>query len=731
VISAHPIPTLLRLAVLGLLGSGAGWAQVSPLPGRVEELPPFEVLEQTDDENFDATGMGAVEEELRSAPFANDLTAVDYTLEEGLGSELAGELVALGTTSPAAAAAGEERLNLRGFPSPTQRNGFTQMGIPETLNINRTVVIQGPLVPVLGRAAPGGIQDFVTTRPSARDRSRLEASATTQDRQRVTWESTGTLRPKLLWQRNAAEWTRRSGPEEFVREDDLKLGGALTVRHSRAASSLFSVDYRRLDAGVTPGIPEYKTTAGQKVIGPYQPLALFNSNGPNAGVLRQSLVVGAQFEAQLNRAVALRAAVEGWGRAIDQDRFTTSQLALDTGLFEGTREPRHLEQRQQALATHLELTGRFRTAEIEHKLMGYAGVTWGEYDREERALSAAERAKLPLSVRQFDPSVPDYYLPAYDEALYSRVLTDRFEAARYTSLEVSDRLALDRGRTVLTAGLRHDQVDLSVADRRATAAWSQTRDGTGQLSYHLGLNHQLVRNRTLLFGSISTAFDPSTPVDARTGRIQDNETTLGYEGGIKGRLAGGRFDYTASGFLLYNQDIARRNPLYDDPVLDPLQLQPQLVAAGEERFAGLRAELRYQMTPTQLVALRGVHLDAITTKSPALDAEVGRQLTRLPKDTATVLWRATPPKGGPGFSAGAALTYVGPYVANYEDDKHAFLEYPGYGLLSLQGGYTWKLGPRQFFLGLSLRNALDRDLVASNARIGAERELGCTARVTF
>ena len=41
-----------------------------------------------------------------------------------------------------AAAAGEDRLNLRGFPTPTLRNGFIQIGILETLNVGKTVVIQ-------------------------------------------------------------------------------------------------------------------------------------------------------------------------------------------------------------------------------------------------------------------------------------------------------------------------------------------------------------------------------------------------------------------------------------------------------------------------------------------------------------------------------------------------------------------------------------------------------------
>ena len=695
------------------------------------ELPKVEVLEHAADDEYDPTGLGSVEEALRDAPFSNELTAVDFELEQRLGTDLSVELAAINSSSPADVAAGEERLNLRGFPTPVLRNSFIQMGIPETLNINKTIVIQGPLVSVLGRAAPGGIQNFLTTRPSAKDRDLLEVSATTGNRLGVKWESTGALLARRLWQRSAAEWSRKDGPEEFVREDNLTVSGALTVKHSRAASSLFSVDYRRYDGNPTPGLPEYKAAAGQKIIGPYQPLALFNANGPDAGVFRQSLVLGAQFEGQLSRPLALRAAVEGWWREIDQQRFTVSQLALDTGRFEGTREPRHIGQRQQALAAHAELTVRFRTAAIEHKLLGYAGMTWGHYDRAERALSVADRNALPLSVRQFNPASPDYYFPAYTPALYTRLVTDRRETARYSSLEVSDRMAFGRGRTVFTLGLRLDGVDLAVEDRKPGALLPLGGGDTAQLSWHAGVNHQLVRDRVLLFASASTAFDPSTPVDARTGRIQKNETTQGFEAGVKGRVFAKRLEYSASAFLLFNRAISRRNPLFDDPVLDVNQTQPQLVASGEERFAGVRADVSLRFSDRCNVAFRGVHLEAITTKSPALGPEVGHQITRLPGDTATVQLRITPPKGGRPLSWGAGFTYLGSYVANYEDAKHAYLEYPGYGVLALNARYDWKLGPRQLSVLLNLRNALGRDFVGSNARVGADRELGLTARLSY
>lgn len=722
-------PVRLLVATLAF-GLGLGRAQ-NPTPDSPVRLEDLAVVASEADLDFDATGMGSVEAQLSDEPFSNDLLGLrDFALDAD-DVELAGELSAATESSPADRIGGEDRLNLRGFPTPVQRNGFMQVGIPETLNANQTIVIQGPLVPVVGRAAPGGIQNFLTARPRTKAQRRFGTSATTLGVLRASLEATGPLQPKRTWQRLALDVSHRDGPEDFAREEARSASVALTWRHSSKASTQVSLDYRDVTALASPGIPEYRPAGGGKIAGPWRPLALFNANGPDSGVRRRSATVGALFDAQPTTQFAFRAGVEAWRRELAQDRFTTSILSLDTGFFEGVREPRHLEQPQQALAAHLEATARARRWGADHKLLFSASETWGEYRREERALSLADRDALPVSVRAFRPDAPDYDRPAFNPARYSRILADRDESADYRSFEASDRLAWRRGQFVVTAGLRHDEVALTVDDRKPGVLHPRTADRTGQLSYHAGINYQVIRRRLLLFGTTSTAFDPSTPVDARTGHIQENETTRGYETGLKGRALAGRFDYAVSGFLLYNEHIARRNPLYNDPVADAQQTQPQLVAAGAERFSGGRTELRWQAAPTVSLSLKAGYTHALTTASPDLPVEVGRAITRLPALTTTtaVRYRSAAPQGG--FFGGLSWQYLDGFFANYEDVRRAALAYPGYGLVHAQVGRSWRKNGRTFELEAGLRNLFDRDLLASHARVGAGRDLSLSARLIF
>ncbi|MCC6415874.1 MAG: TonB-dependent receptor, partial [Opitutaceae bacterium] len=477
---------LVALALLAAPDPSMAQAVGEPSPTTADpavRLPALEVRENDDESGFDRTGMGTFEEQMRDAPFSNDLVDTDDFSNDADEPENDAELAAIAEPSAAERIAGESRLNLRGFPTPNLRDGFIQIGIPETLNTSQTIVIQGALVPVLGRAAPGGIRNAMTARPRAKTQTRLQTSANDRHHQRLSYEHTGALIDKKLWQRIALSWDHREGPEEFARDDTKQLSAALTWRRSRAVSLMLSLDYRETKAHASPGIPEYREHVGARIKGPYLPLAYFNANGPDAAILRRSTTAGLQFDTAPSANFALRANLEAWQRAIDQDRFTSSQLNLDTGLFSGTREPRHLAQPQEAVSAQVEGTLRFQKLGALHKLLLSANHTLGEYRREERALSPADRDALPSGARHFNPWQPDYSRPAYSPARYSRILIDRLEVGRYTSAEISDRLAFQHGRWVLTAGFRFDQVSQAITDFRPIAARPPTRDRTSQLSH--------------------------------------------------------------------------------------------------------------------------------------------------------------------------------------------------------------------------------------------------------
>ena len=695
-----------------------------------------EVEVRTDDEedDFDITGMGYLEAEMRDPPFSNNLLGGDETSDD-LGAELDDELSQIIVDSPADLVAGSDRLNLRGFPTPRLRNAFVQTGIPEVLSVRRRETIQGPLTSVTGRAAPGGIQNYMTARPPGRTIRRISADVYTTNQIRGSYENggpSGTIGDTRFYHRVALGYDHRRGPQPFAELETTTLSAALTARHSRAHSTMWQIDFSNYEGNPTPGIPGYKATPQGLILGRYLPLADFHAYGPNAGITKRTGSMSVQYEGQPSSNLSLRGVIQGVWREILEDRFTRGDYVLSLGRFAGNREPQRVEQPLDALAIDAMATWRFHAIKADHKFGISVNAIQTDYSRLQRGLTGAERNALPLSARRFDPLDPDYFRPELTDDTYRRITTDRSEDTAYIGTSISERAAFLDGRIVATIGTRLDQVNLKVTDRRANAPLPEVEGQTTELTYHAGGNWIVIPGRILAYANTSTAFEPSTRVDSRTGQIQGNESTGGFEFGFRGEEWERRLRYSLHGFSFTNKNISRRNPLYRDPIADADQTQPALVAAGRESFSGATLEVRLQATEGLQLRGKAAFTDATTEKSPDLPAEVGRALARVPRWTSALSSNYRWTEGVlDGWSAGVSLIHVSDYIDTYEDTRYAQVEYPGYTYTSVALSYRWKKEKATNSLGLRLRNIFNENLLTRIGRVGSEPSASVSFRRTY
>lgn len=724
---AAPVGGPLQSLAPSPLGSAV--AKDSPI-----ELSAFKVDDKNEDPDYDPTGMDGPEIEMGEPPFSNDFLSGEPS-DTALSADLNIELALASGASPADIAAGISRVALRGFPTPKLRNGFTQVGIPEVLNIGSSETIQGPTVSVTGKSAPGGIQNFVTARPRGRRYNRIDTGFSTRGQRRTGFESTGVINPKHAWHRVAFAYTERFGPEKYSFNRSYTVNGAVIWRINRAFSTMFQVDYDERIGNYFPGVPEYRPTATAKVVGPWRPLAGFNAYGPNAGLRKRVASASFQVEGQLGRHYSVRGAIQGFMRELDQDSWTQGQYVLDLRKFGGIREPIHTEQPFRSLASEAEITGRYALAKSDHKVTFSVENAHTNFHRAQSALPTALRTVLlPADVRTFDPAAPNYFRPVFTPATYSRLITDRIDVVDYTSIVLSERLALAKGRLVMSAGVRQDFVTVDVNDRRPGIApiLARVHDKTREFTRHLGGNYILIKGRVLVFANTSTAFEPSTRVDERTGRVQGNETTLGYEGGAKLLFFDRRLTSTIFVYDYRNQNISRRNPLYNDPILDAAQTQPQLVAAGEERFTGTAVEVQATPLPRLTLSARITGTRAVTTRSPDLPEELTRPLSRFPQLSWALSQRYAFGEGKlKGLSVAATTTFISSFVASYENASRQYLEYPGYTLVTLSSGYGWSRGKISHSVGFSVRNAFNRNLLTVLGRTDSGREYNVSYSVSL
>ena len=148
-------------------------------------------------------------------------------------------------------------------------------------------------------------------------------------------------------------------------------------------------------------------------------------------------------------------------------------------------------------------------------------------------------------------------------------------------------------------------------------------------------------------------------------------------------------------------------------------------------LGGVTLAPRHTVSPKAESARRASDEQQSTTASPDLPEEVGRHITRLPSLSLNTGLSRRPAGKSNGCTWSLSWQYISSYVANYADARRAYLAYPGYHLFAGSIGYQWTWTGRRFEIDAGVRNALDRDLLASNARIGAGREYSLATRLMF
>ncbi len=263
----------------------------SPLPEDREEpllLDAFAVSEaDAGSPDYDPTGLGGAEAERYEPPFAGEMLN-DIGFDEVTLADLDAGLDASASADAAALASGSDRVDLRGFPTPLRRNGFTQAGVPEVLGAERSELIVGSLVSPVGRSAPGGIRNVITPRPLGRVSRQFDVAVSTDGQRRASARAIGEVKPEKAWYLASAGVNERRGPQDFSRLTQSNLSAALAFLHTRATSTLWQFDVLDARGNPSPGMPEYRATPGGPILGACRPLADFHTYGPDAGTLRQA-----------------------------------------------------------------------------------------------------------------------------------------------------------------------------------------------------------------------------------------------------------------------------------------------------------------------------------------------------------------------------------------------------------------------------------------------------------
>jgi outer membrane receptor protein involved in Fe transport len=140
---------------------------------------------------------------------------------------------------------------------------------------------------------------------------------------------------------------------------------------------------------------------------------------------------------------------------------------------------------------------------------------------------------------------------------------------------------------------------------------------TSAWTYQLGANYKLT-NTLSLYANKSTAFNPQPQIDSATGLALPNNTSQGYEYGIKAQFLQGRLNFTLDHFLIDEYNLAQTET-------DPVTSQKDTILSGEQQAKGYELDFNLQATNDLLI-----FGDWGNTDAKVLDSDVITFLTDLP-----------------------------------------------------------------------------------------------------
>lgn len=636
---------------------------------------------------------------------------------------------------------------LRGFRPIVMRDGFSRAGPATLANTKQVEAIMGPQSALYGQSSPGGILNYVSKRPSLRNRNRITYSAGSYDYERFEVETTGPLVGKKLYYMVDAAQRHTSSATDFTETDLTSYTVGLLARFSDNTSVSLNWEQQFQSSVEGAGVPtlvvgSLPTVNGNPTgfirkngveVGPYLPLAGFNRLGPyqDSDSLFNSLTM--LVEHRFNTTWSARLNLLYYHRIYDDEGWTSGLQFDQTTQRMWPRTPDKQYQTIDNYSIQGEALAQFSTWGIPHKLLLAADYTWDFYENDQWRLTTADNNALNVDTRFLNPF--NAYWTKADYSKLTRVVSDLDRKYEHAGLTASLRSVSFGNRLITSASARYAYTKADITDRYNNFAGISDEDG---MIYSAGANWRLSDDALILYANASTSYEPSTTFDKGINEPRKSERGRGVEAGLKGASADGRLGYTLSVFGITKTNVSSTNLLYTTPGAGV----PQYLTDGEIRARGV--ELVTTARPTDELTVIGSigYLDAEIMAEDALNnpSRLGDRPLNVSDLTAAVSARYSFQHGMlKGFKVGVTGTYTGDRVSQYED-RRTYVSAsqseryvtPSLYLLSGYASYEWRQGRRlRHSFAVNVRNAFDKFYLTSTYKLGNGREFLFTYRVSF
>ena len=488
---------------------------------------------------------------------------------------------------------------LDGLLSP---NGSAMASI-EPYGLERLEVVRGPASVLYGQMAPGGMVNAVSKAPTRDTVREVGVEYGTYDRKQLKADFGGALDAEGVWTYRLTMLGRRSGtPLDLDKDNRVFVAPSLTwqpgVRTRLTVRAMVQEDDQSYAWGnqlQSPG-----------ALG--QPSTGVNIGGYDNRWKRTNKMLGYEFEHQFDGTWTLRQNL----RYSDLHRTGTDVFPLGLG-SDGRSVRRALSPRTndwQGLLVDTQVQARFRTGPVGHTAL--AGYDYA-------------RSRMTLTRRHANALMPDLdlYAPVYAPQPLTPSATPFKDKTPTTQqgLYVQDQMKWEQW--VLTAGLRHDEVDQSSKRTRldtgeTTVNYEQTSRAT---TSRVGLV-RLFDSGWAPYVSYATSFAPETGTSLSGEPLKPSRGRQ-VEAGVRYQPAQRSISYTAAVFDLVRDNVSTAAPGGSGA----------LVQTGEVASRGAEMEVRAALGAGVSLVAQYTYLDTEVVRSN--NGDEGLALRGAPRHSAS------------------------------------------------------------------------------------------------
>ena len=578
-----------------------------------------------------------------------------------------------------------ESFVLRGFQADGQSGSLYRDGTKYSSNLyqgqqepygmERIELLRGAASVLYGNAAPGGIINTVSKRPTQETLRELNLELGSFHRKQVSADFGGRLSEDGDWSYRLTGLLRDSDSfVDHVQDNRTFLAPALTWRPSATTSLTVLAQYKETESKYIYALPAIGTVKPSN----HGRLSRSTFIGePGADRYQdQARSIGYLLEHAFSDQIKLRQNVRLDNAHVVYD-YTYHYDLADADQRITNRGFDQSASRARAFTADTSLELKWGSGALRHTTL--VGL---DHTRQKERV-----ARYDLALPAFDIFAPTYGATPVDpqESLYAA-----HRKLKRTGIYVQDQVKV-ADRWVALLGGRYDWTENATSPIVGDDVWTSEKNNA--FTARAGLVY-LADNGLAPFASFSQSFEPAAGLGRTGERFKPTEGEQ-FELGLRWQPSGSETLVSATVYQLTQQNVL---------TLDPVNIAYQ-VQTGEKRARGFEFEAKTRVARNLSVLAAYAFTSAKTTKSNTA-SEIGARSPFTPRHQASV-WAdyGLGELGLPGLTVGGGVRYVG------SSTGFAFLNasVPAYTVFDAMVSYAtgpWKLA-------LNVSNLADRTYIAN------------------